>query len=643
MKNGVLLGIIFILVFLAYLPSINGGFVFDDSYKIANNIYLKDVKYWGEFFKGKEDQADFMITYRPLLMVTFSLNYFVSKLNTFGYHLINILIHLLNVYLLFLFLNQLFPHTSTSAKLFFVALFGLHPINTEAVSYISSRSDLLAACFLLLGAIFYLRQRYVLVCFLYATGLLFKESVVVLPGVLFALDFFIVKRLDRKKLYHYLGMICIFVLFLLVRKVFIGKVGYPTPLRSAGTNIATQALVSFFYLRLFLLPYPLCMDHLIAQISLLSPAGMGFCAAIIALFILALVMRNKYPYLGLAIFIYYIGLSVKFAATLNYYASEHHAYFSLVGPCILGVFCLGSLTKPKRLIKYASICILSILFMLTLLRNFDWQTEYSLWRSTYKVNQRSGPAMLALGLHYLNMGLYDKAEEYFILVTERSPKISAQTRAFFNLITTYIKLEQYEDATRINEQALVRYPGERIKFLICKKLILGGQEKDTAEVRKEVEELVNEAPYEIKGRIALGVWYVQDEEYAKAKEYLLEAKALNPVDSEVHSFLGMVYEREGDLARAKEEYSLAIRSGSQSFRDYYNLGTILAREANPQAEVYLKKAIALAPHSAESYFNLALLYVEQGRPKSQWQYYLDKALKLGYKIDEGLLKLIGGF
>ena len=159
--NNKILALILFLVFLSYVPALSGGFVFDDGHMVVSNILIRSVKYIPHFFKGEVTsylpQPKGM--FRPLLMLTFMLNYFISGLSPWSYHLLNILLHLANVYLFFLLFCLLFPEADRRLLVAFAFLFGVHPVNTEAVAYISSRSDLLASFFLLLAWVKYIRKK----------------------------------------------------------------------------------------------------------------------------------------------------------------------------------------------------------------------------------------------------------------------------------------------------------------------------------------------------------------------------------------------------------------------------------------------------------------------------------------------------
>ena len=138
-----------------YFNSLKGIFIFDDAHSIITNLYIKDIRHIPMFFKGyyTSDPEIPIGMFRPLLLLTFSFNYLFSGIQPLGYHIINTLIHFLNGILFYYLLRLLFSgHTNPqkgnstqgfpfTLSVFISLLFLAHPLNSETVTYISSRSD----------------------------------------------------------------------------------------------------------------------------------------------------------------------------------------------------------------------------------------------------------------------------------------------------------------------------------------------------------------------------------------------------------------------------------------------------------------------------------------------------------------------
>ena len=160
---------------LAYLNSFNVPFHYDDIYYLKENI---QVKSFSRFWNWLSEDYSRIFTGRPLLLFTFFLNYKFGGIDTFGYHLLNLLIHIANAFLIYLILfkyadtdNPPIPPLEKGGQGGFkkdyslkyalaAVLFLIHPLNTESVTYISSRSSVLSAFFVLAAMLCFFRATF---------------------------------------------------------------------------------------------------------------------------------------------------------------------------------------------------------------------------------------------------------------------------------------------------------------------------------------------------------------------------------------------------------------------------------------------------------------------------------------------------
>ena len=147
--------LITVLGFAVYGNAINGAFLWDDQLLIKDNQYIRDYSYLGQIFSsdteaGAGEQSGF---WRPIQIFTYTIEYSLWQLNASGYHLTNIILHILVALSVFWLVNILFDNQRLA--LFTGLLFVAHPIHTGAVAYISGRADSLAALFMLLCFVFY--------------------------------------------------------------------------------------------------------------------------------------------------------------------------------------------------------------------------------------------------------------------------------------------------------------------------------------------------------------------------------------------------------------------------------------------------------------------------------------------------------
>jgi len=217
--------LIIILGFVVYGNSLNGRFIWDDELLIENNVLIKSFSNISRVFAhdiwadtGKEGN-----TYRPLQMVTYMIDYSLWKLNPKGYHLTNILLHISVALSIYWLINIIFKENwiALLAALFFV----IHPIHTEAVTYISGRADPLALLLMLLCFIFYLKSppskgmgTYFLIVISYSLALISRENSLILPVLLLLYHYTFNEKIKVKEL---LSIVSISVVYILLRVTFL--------------------------------------------------------------------------------------------------------------------------------------------------------------------------------------------------------------------------------------------------------------------------------------------------------------------------------------------------------------------------------------------------------------------------------------
>ena len=430
---------------LLYFNSLSGIFIFDDEHSILNNLYIKDARYIPMFFKGYyTSEAEIPKgMFRPLLLLSFSFNYLFSGLHPLGYHIINLLLHFLNGVLFYCLLGLLsslnaYPEEWGALRarktlpfgltLALTLLFLAHPLNTEAVAYISSRSDLMVSLFILLGIIVYLKKKFSLVITFYILGLLSKETALVFFPLIFALDFIYQRNAEtsreekRKRLFLNFLILGISILYWVYRGAVFGSTAknillapLHNPIRSFWSNILTQAAVTLFYLRLFLWPEPLTMHHSFPILNSLSNPLAFFSVFAITVFItLGWGLRRKYPLISLGILWYLVCLIPKFYASLHVVAAEHHFYLPGLGVyLILAAFSKNLYLKFRRKFIIIAIGIVSVFSVVVWFRNYEYKNEFIFWSRAVETDPSSAIAHFNLGAIYTARSFYPESEDEF--------------------------------------------------------------------------------------------------------------------------------------------------------------------------------------------------------------------------------------
>jgi len=143
----ILFSIIAFIPVLVYLNSLENTFVYDDYLTVANNYFIRDWGYFSALFNQKYFAISNELTYRPVVTFSYFVDYTLWETKPWGFHLTNILIHTINIFLVYSFARRLVNNTLTA----FISslIFSIHPVFTETVNAISYREDLFSATFML--------------------------------------------------------------------------------------------------------------------------------------------------------------------------------------------------------------------------------------------------------------------------------------------------------------------------------------------------------------------------------------------------------------------------------------------------------------------------------------------------------------
>lgn len=411
-----------ILLLLCYSNTFHTSWQLDDFPNITKNyqLHIEDLQpetLWKTFFAQPYVEGGF---YRPLANLSFALNWYFGQDNPFGYHIVNLLIHVLTA--IFLFKSTLLLLQSPSFKkyteedAFFIAilsatLWAINPVQTQAVTYIVQRMASMAAMFFILAIYNYFRFRQaetarqitirLFLCalfFLLALGC--KENVVTLiPSLLLIERLFFYEKSDRFSKIIFTTLVTANVCLLLAPLYYIidhqlwQSLSTPVGSRpfSLGERLLTAPSILLFYLSLLLYPQPdrLSIDHSFPlSTSLLHPwTTLPAILFIAALLVFAVRQWRKYPLLSFAILFFFINHLVESTIIPLELIFEHRNYlpsFFLFLPLAAGIrFVLDLYACSHRVLHFFIIATLSFLLMSiglgTYTRNKIWATEESLW------------------------------------------------------------------------------------------------------------------------------------------------------------------------------------------------------------------------------------------------------------------------
>lgn len=374
--------LVLLLPALVYLNSMGNAFHYDDTHAILDNPHIRTLAnlpafFWdASLFSAKPEYA----MYRPLLLCTFALNHAISGYEVWSYHLVSLGLHLWAVWLVFRLGEVLLGDRAWAGLAALV--FGVHPINTEAVNYISSRSEVLAGALFLWALLLFLKGRgagWVGGAFL--AGLLAKSTVIVLPLVLGLHQVIFRERPLRRevRLYALLGAVGLAYLAVVWR--FLSK-AVGAPVRSYSEQWWSQVKAVVFYLKLLVWPSGLNVDHQFqVSESLFDPYAASALAFVLSLLFLSWYHRRHHP---TPLFLLGFGLLALAPASLvplNVLVNEHRLYLTSAALALALGYGAGALARRWPLpVGWVGLLLVGGLGGASVVRNQVWSTELSLWR-----------------------------------------------------------------------------------------------------------------------------------------------------------------------------------------------------------------------------------------------------------------------
>ncbi len=492
--NFFLLALLIIVIFTVYANSLNGPFLLDDVALIKNNPLIKNILNIPNFFQkdifaNNLNERPISSSYRPLQVVTYAIDYFLWGANPVIFHLGNILIHILNVLLVFFLIKKLFNNLLIS---YFVSLlFGIHPVNTQSVTYISGRADILVATFMLSSLICYInysksnRKSFLLLSIvLYTLAIFTKESAILnLPLLLFIYNLTFDKRKTFNINSYILYILPILIYFPMRVQALKGTIIQNLELAKIALvpRVVTSLKTLFIDIRISLLPYDLHFGRStkIEYSIFSSPESLLSALGLLSIFFILHFQykgwhRENRIEKGTFLFgiLWFFLSMVPFLniVPLQVFHSDNWLYFSSIGVyLILG----GIVEHASRLFSKENILLRNLLFGLicigllcygfaTVKRNEDYKDAIKFylsnlrWRPNVKLYRAVG-------------GLYGERKDYVnaikylkkaIEINETYPAQQEVELAYYNLGVTYLKMSDYEKARKALEKTLISNNGK---------------------------------------------------------------------------------------------------------------------------------------------------------------------------------------
>jgi len=598
---------------LLYAPSLSNGFTYDDPAVVADATDLLSHPRLSALVSGDYFRLSGESTYRPLVTLTYIVDWRVGHGAAWAFHLQSVCWHLIAVGSLLVLLGRI--GATDGVRYTSAALFGVHPALVEAVDAVAFREDVLVTAFGLLGLVLatgnrprWRAGRLALAVLAFAAALLSKESGVVflalVPLTLWAAAERRAAGSWRPTAHwpEYISLVAITGAYLVVRFVLLpahedygNRVG-----DSLAASLATGAVAFGYYLKLLLYPFALCADYrgVVAIVSSAADWRIWFSLVLLgALSAIAWRSRKEQPLMawGWAWFLVSLG-PVSNVVPIPTFMAERFLYLPFVGLTVFAVLLVERLAvarvpQPQGILAITLVALIA-LSVATWRRHAAWASNEVLWQTTLRDFPTAQGAVHGYGSVLIAQGRYADGIAYLTRLLE-DPTIGRDRRAAVRLELgfAYDRLGLLDLARQSFEQAIAAAP----------------------------------AP---QARAGLALTYLKLDRMDEAKLQLDELLRAQPDDADGYSLLGAVFSRQGRSDDALAAWSEAVRLDPAIGSAHANIGVTLGNQGRlDEGIAALERALALEPGQAPWHVAIARLLAERGDRTSAIGH-LEEALRI---------------
>jgi tetratricopeptide (TPR) repeat protein len=611
--------LIVLAVFLAYLPALRGGFIWDDDVYVTNNPLLTAPDGLRRIWFTTDSPSQ----YFPLTYTVFRIEHSLWGFNPAGYHCVNILLHAINALLLWLLLKRL----SVPGAWLAAALFALHPVQVESVAWITELKSVLSLFFILLTLCCWIefvgerarRLWYGLALLFYALALFSKTTACTLPAALLLILWLKTKPIDWRRLAQVvpflamgLGMGLLTIWWERFHQGTQGK------LFSMGwlerLLVASHAL--WFYAGKLFWPVNLTFSYPRWAINPAHPSAygwlvMGIASGAAICFTRRFVGRS----VEVAAMFYVATLSPLLGFVMLYtfcytFVADHYQYVASIGLIALAAAGITIAFKTKPFLKLAlGGALLLTLGLLTWRQAGIYRSQEILWQDTLATNPDCWLAHENLGVLLGDQGRIEEAMEHFHKAIQINPN---NYKALNDLGVALAAKGRFDEAIENYRKALQINPNySAALYNLGMALSARGQYDEAIE---NYYKAIQINPNYSDTLIGLGVALSAKGRLDEAIENFRKAIQINPNDYKALSNLGGALATTGRFDEAIENFRKAIQINPNLSGTLDNLGLALsARRRFDEAIENYRKAIQINPNNYKALNDLGVALAAKGR------------------------------
>ncbi len=629
-KNGYLILLLLTIITLTcYWNSFSGDFLSDDVILVTKNYDIRSLRQIPTLFTrdyfgaGHNDKI-----YRPIIHLSLALNYYFGGLNTFGYHLFNFILHLLNgllVYRLTLHYTE-----SRDISLLNAVFFLVHPVRTEAVTWVSGRSELLSAFFFLMCWTMFIelrRGRYVATALLFLLALFSKESTAILPAVILMTEFYKsykwngIRRWLSETIAPYSIFLLPLVIYILARLAALGTLTVPNTSRffkdmDVQTRLCTMATGFLHYFKLLVWPATLCFDYDFSVIPRQDTitAEVAICTIVIlGILFLGVILVRIQPIISYSILFFFLTIFIasNVLVPVGILISERVLYIPAISIGLILAKLLSILYRKQKALQVAGILLTCAIIIPAsarcVERNKDWQNAKSYGDAYVRDTPGNVKGRFVRAAVFESEGRLQEAEQEYRLAVMLSPNL---THTHSALGAFLYKQKRYQEALNSIQRALELSNRNVEAFIIMGKLLnLQGDHQSALEYLLKAAEL---SPDNIPLYNSLATTLQLLGRHHEAIKYLQRVLELEPERVDAH--LSLATSLQATEQDPTEHIMKAIRLDPSYGPARYHYGSLLLKKGNTQKALQeFLIAMNRGIDTPELHNNLGVIYAQQGQ------------------------------
>ncbi len=620
------------LTMVAYVPAMRGGFIWDDDDYVINNETLRDVpglvRIWTDF--GATPQ------YYPFVHSTFWLEYQTWGLWAPGYHIVNVLIHLLNSLLLW----QICRRLNLRAAWLVGLIFAIHPVHVESVAWITERKNVLSGLFYLGSAFAYLRfarlfqseaspidaseaERptawwYVLSLGLFIAALLSKTVTSTLPAALLVVIWWKIGTITRRRLIELFPMFAVGIGFGLLtvwlEKYQVGAEGIDWQLTWMERILIAGRVICFYAGKLFL-PFNLVFTYPRWDIDVGAFWQYLFPLFVLATILALFFLRARIGRGPVAAICFFCGTLFPALGFFDVYpmrfsfVADHFQYLASIGLIVLAAEVLVAVPIGRRVASGLGLGMAIMLAFLTWTQSQIYNDLETLWRDTIARNPSSWMAHNNLGALLNRRGDFVEAESHLVESIRLKP-------AFADSVSNLGKAREgqgdlvgaqrlYEDAVRISPQ-----DAKALNNLAA----VYGMTGRIDESREMIERSLASNPKLASAYGNLGTLEAVQGNIEAAIEHYRTCLGLDPNETEIRLNLARLYLQRSSFASAATELNIILDQSPSHVSARLNLGIAYVNQNRlSAARDSFERVLELDPSNVPAMRNLAYTYDQLGQ------------------------------